>query len=268
MLIRQRALAALALLASLAVHAHVPFLKPSQFNIENPRLQVESAFTEFPFQADFAMDSPNFSITQPDGTVTPLKASARTKAAVYLEPVIGAAGTYRVSTGVRVGPRYKAVETAAGKLYFAGDMQRVSGAPTSMQYYSSADVYLAKGEPAYAPRPSERGVEIIPLSSPNRLAVGAPLQLKVLQDGKPAAQARVVVAYDNEHYKKHRVEDLYDVENVRTSSLRTNDGGQFSVTPTQGGLMYLFVTLHRKVQPDLWESHNAGLTLEVAPPAP
>ena len=268
MLIRQPALAALALLASLAVHAHVPFLKPSQFNIENPRLQVESAFTEFPFQADFAMDSPNFSITQPDGTGTPLKASARTKAAVYLEPVIGAAGTYRVSTGVRVGPRYKAVETAAGKLYFAGDMQRVSGAPTSMQYYSSADVYLAKGEPAYAPRPSERGVEIIPLSSPNRLAVGAPLQLKVLQDGKPAAQARVVVAYDNEHYKKHRVEDLYDVENVRTSSLRTNDGGQFSVTPTQGGLMYLFVTLHRKVQPDLWESHNAGLTLEVAPPAP
>ena len=55
---------------------------------------------------------------------------------------------------------------------------------------------------------------------------------------------------------------------MRTSSLRTNDGGQFSVTPTQGGLMYLFVTLHRKVQPDLWESHNAGLTLEVAPPAP
>ena len=261
---RHAGLAVLCLFAGISAHAHVPFLKPSQFNVENPRLHVESAFTEYPFQADFAMDSPNFALTAPDGTVTPLKASARTKAAVYLEPAIDAAGTYRVSTGVRTGPLYKAVETAGGKLYFADDMKRVSGKPTSMMYYSSADVYLAKGEPAYTPRPRNQGVEIVPLTSPNRVSVGSPLRLTVLQDGQPAPRARVIVAYDNEHYQKRRIEDLYDVENVRASNIAADENGQFSITPTHGGLLYLFVTLHKRVQPDRWESHNAALTLEAA----
>lgn len=262
---RHFSVAALALLTALSAHAHVPFLKPSQFNIDNPRLHVESAFTEYPFQADFAMDSPNFALTAPNGTVTPLKASARTKAAVYLEPMIGAAGTYRVSTGVRTGPLYKAIETPGGKLYFADDMKRVSGTPTSMQYYSSADVYLAKGEPAYSPRPRNSGVEIIPLSSPNRVTVGSPLQLRIVQDGQPSARARIIVVYDNEHYQKRRIEDLYDVENVRASNIIADEDGQFSITPAHGGLLYLFVTLHKRVQPGRWESHNAGLTLEVLP---
>ena len=43
-----------------------------------------------------------------------------------------------------------------------------------------------------------------------------------------------------------------------------DDNGQFSITPTRGGLLYLFVTLHKRVQPDRWESHNAALTLEAA----
>lgn len=257
----------LALLASAAIHAHVPFLKPSQFNIENDRLQVESAFTEFPFQADFAMDSPHFSMTHPDGSVQPLRPSAKTRAAVYLEPVVGGAGTYRVSTGVRTGPTYKAVETAEGKLYFAEDRKRVQGAPVSMKYYSSADVYLAKGAPAYVPRPLNTGVEIIPQSSPNRLAVDQQMPLQVLQDGRPAAHARIVTVYGDEHYRQRRVEDLYDVENVRASNIVADEAGRFSITPSRGGLMYLFVTLHRKTGPTAWESHNAGLTLEVGLPS-
>ena len=64
---RHAGLAALYLFAAVSAHAHVPFLKPSQFNVENPRLHVESAFTEYPFQADFAMDSPNFALTAPAG---------------------------------------------------------------------------------------------------------------------------------------------------------------------------------------------------------
>ena len=81
---------------------------------------------------------------------------------------------------------------------------------------------------------------------------------------QPAPRARVIVAYDNEHYQKRRIEDLYDVENVRASNITADENGQFSITPTRGGLLYLFVTLHKRVQPDRWESHNAALTLEAA----
>lgn len=252
--------------ASTAIQAHVPFLKPSQFNIENDRLQIESTFTEFPFQPDFAMDSPNFSMTHPSGNIQPLQPSAKTRAAVYLEPVINATGTYRVSTGVRAGPTYKAVETADGKLYFADDKKHTKGTPVSMKYYSSADVYLVKGAPTYVPRPLGSGVEIIPLSSPNHLVAGKRMQLQVLHGGKPLAEARVITVYADEHYKQHRIEDLYDVENVRTSNIIADQAGRFSITPLQGGLMYLLVTLHQKTSLTEWESHNGALTLEVGLP--
>ncbi len=258
------ALGGLALcLAAASASAHVPFLKPNQFNVLNARVQVESAFTEFPFQADFAMDSPNFSITAPDGTRDPIKASAKTRGAVYLEPVLASDGTYRISTGVRPGPTYKAVETAEGKLYFSDDIARKQGVATSLKYASRADVYLAKGEPGYTPRPMNEGVEIIPLSSPNRLALGGELRLRVLRDGKPVPHARMVVVADNEHYVAHRIGDLYDVENVRESNLRADAAGEIAFRPAQAGLYLLFVTVHEKIDAAMWESDNASLALEV-----
>lgn len=263
-----RTLGALSLgLAAACAQAHVPFLKPNQFNLAHDRLHVESAFTEQPFQADFAMDSPSFSLVRPDGSKSPLEPSARTRAAVYLEPRVTDEGTYRISTGVRKGPRYRAVETADAKLYFAEDMQRFSGKPTALQYYSRADTYVAKGEPRYQPRPANQGVEIVPLSSPNQVSVGDRVAFRVLRDGQPVPRARIVVAHDNEHYTRRSEEDLYDVENVRPGNLRADADGRFVFSPAQAGLVFLFVTVHDKVSDELWNSHNASLSLEVNLPA-
>lgn len=258
--------AALALLASSA-NAHVPFLKPNQFNVLHPRLHVESAFTETPFQADFAMTSPHFALIAPDGSQQPLEASARTRAAVYLEPVIQQDGSYRITTGMRKGPLYRAVEADRnGKLYFADDIPRTPGKPATMQYYSRADVYLAKGEPNYQMRASGEGIEILPLTSPNRLILGGELRLKVLHQGKPVANARIVVGHDNEHYQRHFKEDFYDVENTRPGHLYSDEQGVFSFRPEHAGLYFLFTTLHINIAPGQWESHNAALTLEVMRP--
>ncbi|RMH94827.1 DUF4198 domain-containing protein [Lysobacter pythonis] len=263
-----RLCASLLLLASSGLSAHVPFLKPNQFQVEHPRLHIESAFTELPFQADFAMDSPNFVMVGPDGKRTPLTATARTPAAVYLEPRLAGEGSYRISTGVRKGPNYHAVETAGGKLYFADDMARHRGQPARMQYFSRADAHISQGEANYAPRPFNEGIEIIPLSAPTALTLGDSLRLRVLHDGKPVAHARIVIAEDNEHYRHHRIEDLYDVENIRASNLHADTNGEFTLKPTRAGLIYLLTTSHKKTGPGLWESHNAALTLEVRLPKP
>lgn len=261
-------LALVALLTSLAAEAHVPFLKPNQFNVTHHRLVIESAFTEFPFQADFAMDSPNFTITSPSGESTAIKPVAKTKAAVYLEPELKEAGTYRISTGQRVGPVYKAIETADKKLYFAADMKRVTGKPTTMNYYSYADTYIFKGQQKYQAKPFNKGLEIIPLASPNALALGSELSFQVLENGQPVPNARIIVVTDNEHFIKHRIEDLYDVENVRASNLHANQQGTFTFKPQKAGLNFLFVTVHHQLNEQLWESLNASLTLEVnLPPA-
>lgn len=256
-------LAIIAFVTALTAEAHVPFLKPNQFHVTHHRLTIESAFTEFPFQADFAMDSPNFSLTSPTGETTGLQAVAKTKSAVYLEPELNEEGSYRISTGQRVGPVYKAIETADQKLYFAADMKRVSGKPATMHYVSYADTYIYKGQPNYTARPFNQGLEIIPLSSPNTLTLGGSLRLQVLEDGKPVPNARIIVVTDNEHFTQRRIEDLYDVENVRASNLHANAQGEFSFQPQKAGLNFLFVTVHHPLNPQLWESKNASLTLEV-----
>lgn len=247
----------------LLANAHVPFLKPNLFNPQHNRLQVESSFTEFPFQADFAMDAPSFSMIDPNGKQTTILPNAKTQAAIYLEPVLSEDGTYRINAGVRKGPKYKAIETADGKLYFADDIQKKTGQKTFMQYYSCADTYIAKGEPNYKPQRLNKSVEIIPLSSPNRIFLNNNISFTVFQDGKPVPNARVVVVYDNEHYEKHRVEDLYDVENVRNSNIYADKEGTFTFTPKKAGMVLLFVTIHKKISPELWESYNTSLTLEV-----
>lgn len=259
-------LCTLAFLATvISASAHVPFLKPNQFMVLHNRLVIESSFTEFPFQADFAMTSSHFRMIKPNGSKTELTPVAKTKGAVYLEPDIVDDGTYRISTGIRKGPRYRGIETPEGKLYFSEDTLKFTGRKIELDYYNSADTYIAKGNPDYTPRPLNNGVEIIPLSSPHSLSLGGTLSFLVLNNGSPIKNARIVVAYDDEHYLKHRHGDLYDVENERESNIHSDSEGTFTFTPKQAGLVLMFVTVHKKLNNTLWESHNSSLTLEIHP---
>ena len=104
---------------------------------------------------------------------------------------------------------------------------------------------------------------MIPLTSPNGLMLGGELSLQVLENGKPVPNARIIVVTDNEHFTKHRIEDLYDVENVRASNIHANAQGEFTFRPQKAGLNFLFVTVHHQLNEHLWESQNASLTLEV-----
>lgn len=250
----------------LHVSAHVPFLKPNQFVVLHNRLQIESSFTEQPFQADFAMDSPPYTLIDPSGNAHTLLPKAKTCAAVYLEPELTGNGTYRINAAQRKGPNYRGVETTEGKLYFSKDTLTRHGKKITMQYYSCADTYICKGEPTYQPQTLNKSVEIIPLTAPNSIQPNDSVLFKVYQDGIPVPNARVVVAYDNEQYVWLRHGDLYDVENERQSNVYANDAGVFTFVPQKAGLVLLFVTIHKQITDTHWESFNNTLTLEVRLP--
>lgn len=256
----------LLIIAAIIFSSHVPFLKPNQFVILHDRFHVESSFTEDPFQADFAMNSPFFYIIDPMGNQTTIAPSAKTSAAVYLEPTIIDSGTYRINAAQRKGPRYRGVETAEGKKYFSNDTLTVKGKKITLQYFSSADTYVCKGQPNYKPKPLNKSVEIIPLSSPNTIKVDESIKFKVYQDGKAVANARVVVAYDNDHYNKKKLIDLYDVENERENNIYADNDALFTFIPEKSGLVLLFVTIHKRIDDTQWESYNNSLTLEVRLP--
>ncbi|WP_173427661.1 DUF4198 domain-containing protein [Geofilum rubicundum] len=251
------------LLAFVAFSAHVPFLKPNQFVVLHNRFQVESSFTEDPFQADFAMHAPVYYLIDPHGDQSTIAPAAKTSAAVYLEPLIADSGTYRIHAAPRKGPQYRGVETEDGKKYFSDDTLRVAGKKITLQYFSSADTYVCKGKPDYTPTPLNHGVEIIPLSPPNALKVGEPVNFRVLRDGQAVAHARMVVAYDNEHYVLDNPVDLYDVENQRRNNVFADGDGLCTFIPEKPGLVLLFVTIHENIGSNRWESHNNSLTLEI-----
>ena len=263
---KKYAFSVLLVLASVVFSAHVPFLKPNQFIVLHNRFQVESSFTEDPFQADFAMLAPAYYLIDPKGTQSIVAPVAKTIAAVYLEPLIVSAGTYRIHAAARKGPQYRGVETEEGKKYFSDDTLRVTGKKITLQYFSSADTYVCKGEPDYSPMPLNQGVEIIPLSAPNALKVGEPVRFKVLRDGEAVAHARMVVAYDNAHYTMESTVDLYDVENQRRNNVFADGDGICTFVPEKPGLVLLFVTIHENIGNSHWESHNNSLTLEVRRP--
>ena len=244
-------------------NAHVPFLKPNLFNVYHDRLQIESSFTEDPFQPDFAMESPYFYIINSNGKQTIISSVAKTTAAVYLEPIIREDGTYRVNSSMRKGPKYKALETSDGKLYFSDDIKKKQGKMTELQYYSSADTYITKGKSDYKPNLLKKNIEIVPISPPNSIVVKEKATFVVYDNGSPVSNARVVVIYDNEHYLKKNSIDLYDIENERENNIYTNNDGLFSFIPKKTGLVLLFVNIHKKIDDSLWESYNTSLTLEV-----
>jgi hypothetical protein len=253
----------LLMMASIILSGHVPFLKPNQFVVLHNRFQVESSFTEDPFQADFAMNAPVYYLIDPQRDQSIIAPAAKTSAAVYLEPLIADSGTYRIHAAPRKGPQYRGVETEDGKKYFSDDTLTVAGKKITLQYFSSADTYVCKGESDYKPTPMKSGVEIIPLSSPNALNVDEPINFRVLRDGQAVAHARIVVAYDDEHYTMEKAVDLYDVENERRNNIFADNDGVFTFIPTQPGLVLLFVTIHKKINNNQWESHNNSLTLEI-----
>ncbi|WP_372776123.1 DUF4198 domain-containing protein [Mangrovibacterium sp.] len=253
----------LLVIAEVVFSSHVPFLKPNQFTILHNRFQVESSFTEDPFQADFAMKSPFYYLIDGAGNQTTISPSAETSAAVYLEPAITGSGTFRINAAQRKGPKYRGVETIEGKQYFSKDTLIVKGKKITLQYFSGADTYVCKGLPNYMAKPLNKGVEIIPLSSPNTMKVNQPYKFQVYQDGEKVAHARVVVAYDDDHYIQKKVADLYDIENVRKNNIHADQDGVFTFTPEKPGLVLLFVTIHKQISDTDWESYNNSLTLEV-----
>lgn len=251
----------------LVLHAHVPFLKPNQFNILHSRLQIESSFTEDPFQSDFAMLSDAYFIISHTNEIHKIEPSFKTAAAVYLEPQITDSGTYRIHSALRKGPKYRAIETANGKLYFADDIEKHTGKHTFLQYFSSADTYITLGASNYKTFLMKKGVEIIPQSSPNKIYTNTEVKFRIYLDGMPAPNARIVVAYDNDHYLATPTTDLYDVENKRTNNIFANSNGEFCFKAQKAGLLMLFVTIHKKINDSLWESYNNSVTLEVRLPA-
>lgn len=245
-----------ALLLGGAALAHSPYLLPNVFMTEGrDHVTVEGSFTESFFVPDVAMKSDDYSVVGPDGAKLALMPTYLTDLAV-LEVKLEAEGTYRISTGARVGRTAKAYEKDGQWEFLEPGASPPEGATAvDMASLTSADVYVTKGKPnAAALAPRGKGIELIPASV--EAAAGAPATFKLLFDGQPLAGQTVQI---------HRAGEAYT--GMAPVEVKTGADGTVAFTAEQAGI-YLAMTRYR-VGPEAaggpYRSFTAALTFEVVP---
>ncbi|MGF6416875.1 putative GH25 family protein [Stenotrophomonas sp. AN71] len=192
------ATAALALAVSLPASAHTPYLVPS--NVA-PRagqtIALDASFAETFFVPEAAFDGSQFTVTGPDGAEAPLPSQVMKTRTVAEYTLPAGTGTYRISTGPRLGALFRTWEQN-GKRESSRDpaVKIPAGAKviSDFQSLTQAVSYVTVGNPdrtALAPR--NKGLELVPVTHPNDLYVGEAFDFIVQYDGKPLTDQAVEI---------------------------------------------------------------------------
>ena len=237
--------------------AHSPYLLPSAFDVTDRKLvTVQGSFTESFFSPEVVMKSDAWAVIGPDGARKPLTATYLRELALVEVPT-EAAGTYRITTGQRVGRTAKAV-LVKGEWAFIEDPAKVpAGAtPVDMQSLTLADVYVTRGAPnTTALEPIGKGLEFVAVTHPSSIFTGQDARFVVLFDGKPVKGQAVTL---------HAGDDRYAETKTPPVQLVSDDQGRFTVKVERSGV-YQIQARHRVAptpQDAVGHSYTYALTFE------
>lgn len=185
--------------AAASASAHTPYLVPSDFA---PRagqtVALDAAFAETFFVPEAAFDDSRFAIVRPDGSTAAPDAVQAMKTRTVAEYTLPAGnGTYRLSTGPRLGALFRTWEIDGRRESSRDAAARIpAGAKVIADFQSLtlAESYVSVGAPdraALAARGS--GLEFVAVTHPDDLYVGESFEFVVQYDGKPLAGQKVEV---------------------------------------------------------------------------
>lgn len=183
-----------------AASAHTPYLAPSTYA---PRagetLALDAAFAETFFVPEAVFDNSRFSVTGPDGKEVPLDTVHLLKTRAVAEHTLpkDKSGTYRLSTGPRLGALFRTWELN-GKQESSRDpaVKIPAGAKvvSNFQSLTLAEAYVTVGAPDRAAlQPRGKGIELVPATHPNDLFVGETFDFTLQYDGTPLADQKVEI---------------------------------------------------------------------------
>jgi len=189
------------LLAALAVPAaaHTPYLAPASFEVRpDSVVTLDASFAETFFVPEVVFDNSDFAVTLPDGSTRAPDTVQRLKTRAVVETRLpGQTGTYRVSTGNRLGAVFRTWEVN-GKTESSRDPAKPlpPGATLTSHYQSlsRSEVYLTAGAPTTpALKPYGVGLELVPVTHPSDLYRGEHFDFIVQYDGKPLPAQKVEI---------------------------------------------------------------------------
>ena len=244
-------------------HAHVSYLLPTVFNTsEGNYVTLVSSFTDnFP-NAEIAVISDDYHVLRPDGTRNEVDAVTEFRQLVLLENSLEEDGTYRFTTGLRLGRESKYAEVD-GELVplFAEDgevkVPENASRVVTGQTATVADVYVSKGAPTWAAVEAPTGpLALTPDLHPNEIYLGDTLTFDVTFNGQPLASQEMEITRQGGEYEDPKFVQLP----------KTNDAGKLRLELDEPGL-YLLMTRHRADAPEGAEtdirSYTTSITFEV-----
>jgi len=196
--VKRTLLATVLAVLAMPVAAHTPYFAPATFQVRaGGTVTLDASFSEAFFVPEAAFDDSRFVITGPDGRQSTPEHVVPLKTRVVVEHVLpkDAKGTYRFSTGERLGAVFRTWEIDGRKVSSRDAAEPVpAGAKLTSHFQSRirAETYLTVGAPDRgALRPLGTGLELVPVTHPDDLYSNEPIEFELHFDGKPLADTPV-----------------------------------------------------------------------------
>jgi uncharacterized GH25 family protein len=231
-----------AALAAPAAHAHRTWMLPSGTVLSGsePWVTVDAAVSNDLFYFEHvALKLDGLVVQAPDGSA--------------VQPENVGAGRYRSTFDVKLSQKgtYKLAlvnDNLMASWKAKGETKRVRGTAASLakeipadaqdlnvaQSQTRLEVFVTSGKPTdKVLAPTNRGLELVPLTHPNDLVAGDVANFRFLMDGKPAADLAVTVIPGGNRYR----------DKLGEMHLKTDAEGRFSVTWPGPGMYWLNASL-------------------------
>ena len=231
------------LLLSAACFGHTPYLKPMSFEPSRSGVvSLDASFAEKFFVPDVAFANSIYAVIQPDGKTVSPNILSQLKTRVVVEHTLEEDGTYRFSTGKRLGRVFKMYELDGKRHSMKNPKEAIPKGGKLLSFFQSltlAETYVSKGAPsntAFAAYNS--GLEFIPVTHPNDIFVDEPFEFSALFNGKSLADLKVSVFLAKDQFTDEKP----------VFELISSKKGKLSFTPKEAGT-YLLLARHRSDAP-------------------
>lgn len=242
-----------------AAAAHTSYLEPNVFSAgEATQITIESSFTEDFARPEVGIESQDWHFYRPNGQRDTYDRITTLTQMTVLESDLADQGTYRFTTGERLGRTGVQVFSSGHWEPLEPGATPPAGARTRQsQTATVADVYVTKGAPTTQVLGVTVGhLAIRPVTHPNAIYMEQGFSLQVLLDGRPVPNQALELTRDGGSYD----------DPPFSQTLRTDAQGALTIRFDRPGVYLLMTRMSADAPPGsavAVRSYTTSLTFEV-----